>query len=77
MVQNNIFHDMLRAIAEVYETEADPQGSHTAKTLLVTPSPVAFDPVLPCLFDAGIRAVLADGVDGSPERHHNVPCWCC
>ena len=60
MVQNNIFHDMLRAIAEVYETEADPQGPHTAKTLLVTPSPVAFNPVLPCLFDAGIRAVLAD-----------------
>lgn len=60
MVQNNICHDMLRAIAEVYEAEADPQGAHTAKTLLLTPSPVAFDPVLPCLFDASIRAVLAD-----------------
>ncbi|AXI55444.1 Dimethlysulfonioproprionate lyase DddQ (plasmid) [Pseudoseohaeicola sp. NH-UV-7] len=60
MVQNNIFQNMLQAIAEVYESEPDPQGPHTAKTLLVTPSPVAFDPVLPCRFHAGIRAVLAD-----------------
>ncbi len=60
MAQNSVFHDMLRAIAKVYEAEADPQGPHTAKTLLVTPSPVGFDPGVPCLFDAGIRAVLAD-----------------
>ena len=44
MAQNSVFHDMLRAIAKVYEAEADPQGPHTAKTLLVTPSPVGFDP---------------------------------
>lgn len=60
MLQKNILHDMLRAIAEVYETEADPQGPHTAKTLLATPSPMALGTVPPCLLDAGIRAVLAD-----------------
>lgn len=60
MAQNDIFQEMLGAIAAVYEAEANPQGPHTAKTLLVTPSPVAFDPVAPCLFDAGMRSVLAD-----------------
>ena len=60
MVQNDAFQDMLRAIAEVYDAEADPQGPHTAKTLLVTPSPMAFDPAPPCHFDAGMRAVLND-----------------
>ena len=59
MVDADPFHRMLEALAAVYEAEADPQGPHTAKTLLVTPSPVAFDPVPPCRLDAGIRAVLA------------------
>ena len=58
MVENDRFHGMLQAIAAVYEAEADPQGPHTARTLLVTPSPVAFDPVPPCHLDAGIRSVL-------------------
>jgi quercetin dioxygenase-like cupin family protein len=51
---------MIKALAAVYDAESDPQGPHTARTLLVTPSPVAFDPVPPCLLDAGIRAVLAN-----------------
>lgn len=60
MVQNEIFQDMLEAISMVYEAEADPQGPHTAKTLVVTPSPASFDPVPPCLLDEGIRTVLAN-----------------
>ena len=59
MAQHEIFQDMLVEIAKVYETEADEQGPHTANTLLVTPTPVAFEPVPPCSLDAGMRAVLA------------------
>ncbi|MGB7242861.1 MAG: dimethylsulfonioproprionate lyase family protein [Sulfitobacter sp.] len=59
MVQNNLFQDLLEAISRVYEAEVDPQGPHTAKTLMATPSPTGFDPVPPCVFDAGIRSVLA------------------
>jgi len=62
MVQNEAFQDMLRALAEVYEAEADPAGPHTAKTLMVTPSPVAFDAAVHCIFDRAIRALLADSV---------------
>lgn len=58
MDQDAVFHDMLEAIAAVYEAETDPQGPHTARTLKVTPSPVAFERTPPCLFDAGIREVL-------------------
>ncbi len=60
MVQDNLFQAMLQTISGVYEAEADPQGPHTARTLMVTPSPVAFDMAPPCLLDAGIRSVLAD-----------------
>tara|TARA_R110002074_G_scaffold353020_1_gene524764 strand:- start:10 stop:630 length:621 start_codon:yes stop_codon:yes gene_type:complete len=59
MVQNDHFQAMLESISGVYEAEADLQGPHTAKTLMVTPSPVTFDPVPPCLLDVGIRTVLA------------------
>lgn len=62
MVQNEAFQDMLSALAEVYEAEADPAGPHTAKTLMVTPWPVAFDAAVPCIFDRAIRALLADSV---------------
>ena len=51
---------MLRAIAEVYLSESDPQGPHTAKALVRTPSSLGFDAGAPCLFDADIRAVLAN-----------------
>ena len=60
MVQNSHFQDMLEAISRVFEAEVDPQGPHTAKTLLATPSPVTFDPVPPCFLDQGMRTVLAD-----------------
>lgn len=60
MEQNNHFQEMLAAIAAAYETEANPQGPYTARTLLVTPSPIAFEPVAPCALDSGIRAVLAE-----------------
>lgn len=59
MIQNYHFQAMLEAISGVYEAETDPQGPHTAKTLMMTPSPVTFDPVLRCLLDEGIRTVLA------------------
>lgn len=59
MVQNDLFQAMLVAISEVYTAEADPLGPHTAKTLMVTPSPVSFNPAAPCLLDKGIRTVLA------------------
>lgn len=59
MDQTGFFPALLEAISAVYEAEADPQGPHTAKTLTVTPSPVAFDPVPPCVLDQGIRTVLA------------------
>lgn len=55
----DLFYSMLNSLSAVYQAEPDPQGPHTAQTLMVTPSPVAFDPVVPCLLDAGIRAVLA------------------
>ncbi|MEP4038284.1 dimethylsulfonioproprionate lyase family protein [Pseudophaeobacter sp.] len=60
MIQNEIFQDMLEAISVVYEAEADPQGPHTAKTLVMTPSPASYDQVPPCLLDEGIRTVLAN-----------------
>lgn len=60
MDRHDPFHTLLGALAAIYDTEADPQGPHTARTLLVTPSPVAFDPQPPCFLDAGIRSVLAD-----------------
>ncbi|SLN71594.1 Cupin domain protein [Roseovarius gaetbuli] len=59
MDQTGFFPALLEAISAVYQAEADPQGPHTAKTLTVTPSPVAFDPVPPCVLDQGIRTVLA------------------
>lgn len=62
MVQNEAFQDMLSALAEVYEAEADPAGPHTAKTLMVTPSPVAFDAAVPSIFDRAIRALQAGSV---------------
>lgn len=59
MVQKDPFHAMLVAISDVYAAETDPQGQHTANTLMVTPSPVGFGPVPRCRLDAGIRNVLA------------------
>lgn len=59
-MQNAIFQDMLQAIAQVYHEETDPQGPHTAKTLLETPSLAAVNPMVPCMFDAAMRAVLSD-----------------
>lgn len=67
MAQNDNFREMLQAIASVYQTESDPQGRHTAKTLLATPSPIIFEPVAPCPFDSGIRAILADSTH--PAAH--------
>ena len=58
MDKHDFFQAMLEAISRVYEAEADPQGSHTAKILMVTPSPTAFDYLPPCLLDEGIRNVL-------------------
>ncbi len=52
------FQTMLGALAAIYESEADAQGPHTARTLLVTPSPVAFDPRPACILDSGIRSAL-------------------
>lgn len=59
MTVDNSFHAMLAALADIYAAEADPQGPHTAQTLLTTPSPVAFEPQQPCLFDPAIRSLLA------------------
>jgi mannose-6-phosphate isomerase-like protein (cupin superfamily) len=56
---SEFFQAMLETIAAAYQAEADPMGPHTARTLMLTPSPVAFDPVAPCTLDAGIRSVLA------------------
>lgn len=58
MSHNNSFQEMLQAIAEVYNGEADPQGPHTAKTLLETPSLKAVEEMTASIFDAGMRAVL-------------------
>jgi quercetin dioxygenase-like cupin family protein len=78
MVQNDLFQDVLEAISGVYEVEADPQGPHTAKTLMVTPSPLSFDPVPQYLLDEGIRTVLA-GSDHPAARAvlkaHNLLPW--
>ena len=59
MIQNNLVQAMLEAISEIYKAETDPLGPHTAKTLMGTPSLVAFDPVARCFLDEGIRTVLA------------------
>ncbi len=59
MAKGEVFQAMLAAMAAVYEAEADPLGPHTANTLMVTPSPVGFDPVMPCALDAGICELLA------------------
>ncbi|WP_420587788.1 dimethylsulfonioproprionate lyase family protein [Marivita sp.] len=58
-MRHDPFSDMLEALAAIYEGEADPQGPHTAHTLRVTPSPVAFDARSTCLLDTGIRSVLS------------------
>lgn len=58
-MQSDLFETMLEVIAVEYEAESDPQGPHTAQTLMVTPSPVALDSLPPCAFDADIRALLA------------------
>ena len=58
-MQPDLFQTMLEVIAVEYEAESDPQGPHTAQTLMVTPSPVAFDLLPPCALDADIRALLA------------------
>ena len=55
----DLFYSMLNSLSAVYQAEPDPQGPHTAQTLMVTPSPVAFDLLPPCAFDADIRALLA------------------
>ncbi len=58
MLLHTPFLDLLDALATIYEAEPDPQGPYTAQTLRVTPSPVAFDRLPPCLLDGGIRSVL-------------------
>lgn len=78
MVQNEIFQDMLEAISVVYEAEPDPQGPHTAKTLVVTPPPASFDPVPPSLLDEGIRTVLANSNQAAARsvlRAQNILPW--
>ncbi len=60
MVKKNPFQAMLEAISEVYEAEADPQGPHTAQTLMMTPSPTSFGPVPACRFDGGIHTILTE-----------------
>ncbi len=78
MVQNDIFQAVLEAISRVYEAEADPQGPHTAKTLMVTPSPVSFDPVRPCCLAEGIRTVLAGSEHPAARaalKAHNLLPW--
>lgn len=77
MDQTDSFHVLLAAISDVYEAESDPQGAHTANTLMTTPSPVAFDPQPPCLMDDGIRKVLL-GSDHPAARaalatHSRIP----
>ncbi|MEH6647646.1 dimethylsulfonioproprionate lyase family protein [Sulfitobacter sp.] len=58
-MKHDLFQAMLEVIAVEYEAECDPLGPHTAQTLMVTPSPVAFDPLPLGAFDASIRTVLA------------------
>lgn len=58
-MQSDLFQTMLEAIATAYQAEPDPMGPHTARTMMLTPSPVAFNLVAPCALDAGIRSVLA------------------
>jgi quercetin dioxygenase-like cupin family protein len=57
-VRHDPLQTMLKALAAIYEGEADPQGPRTAHTLLITPSPVAFDARPACFLDTGIRNVL-------------------
>lgn len=59
MVHSEIFHELLVALAEVYQNEPDPAGQHTAKTLLITPSPHGFDPIPATIHDIKIRNLLA------------------
>lgn len=59
MAQYDRFHALLAQIARVYEAEVDPQGPHTANTLMVTPPPAGFDPMPPSVLDHGIRTLLA------------------
>lgn len=58
-MRSALFQAMLEMIAAAYQAEPDPMGPHTARTLMSTPSPVAFDLVAPCTLDSGIRSVLA------------------
>jgi mannose-6-phosphate isomerase-like protein (cupin superfamily) len=58
-MKHDLFQAMLEVIAVEYEAECDPLGPQTAQTLMVTPSPVAFDLLPLGAFDANIRAVLA------------------
>ncbi|NRB18755.1 MAG: hypothetical protein HRU33_14640 [Rhodobacteraceae bacterium] len=78
MVQDDLFQAMLVAISEVFEAETNPQGPHTAKTLMVTPSPVTFDPVPQCLLDEAMRRVLAASdhpVAGAILKAQNLLPW--
>ncbi|MFT5615856.1 MAG: mannose-6-phosphate isomerase-like protein (cupin superfamily) [Granulosicoccus sp.] len=78
LVQNDLFRAMLETISGVYETEYDPQGPHTARTLLVTPSHLGFDPMLPCLLDESIHAILAGSnhpVACAALKAHNFLPW--
>lgn len=76
-MQPDLFHVMIAEIAAAYAAETDPQGPHTAQTLLATPSPVAFDPLPPCTYDAEIRVVLENSnhpVAGAVRAaHHRLP----
>jgi mannose-6-phosphate isomerase-like protein (cupin superfamily) len=59
MKQNDVVKEMLATIAELYETEANPQGPYTAKALLVAPFLAPFELAAPCALDSDIRTILA------------------
>jgi quercetin dioxygenase-like cupin family protein len=78
MVQNDLFQAMLEAISEVYEGEGNPQGPHTARSLLGAPSHTGFDPMLSCRLDAGILAVLTSSSHPAARavlKAHNLLPW--
>ena len=59
-MRSELFQAMLETIAAAYQAEPDPMGPHTARTLMSTPSPVAFDLVAPCALDSGTLSAVSE-----------------
>lgn len=78
MEQTEFLNGTLHAIAEVYRSEADVMGPHTARTLVITPPTRPFPAPHPGAMDADIRQVLASSphpAAAAALAEHNLIPW--